>query len=33
MRRAVAVMAICHAWSIMLRAVTEYEIFLNEEGK
>jgi hypothetical protein len=33
MRRAVAIMAVCHAWSVMMRAVAEYELVLKEEGK
>jgi hypothetical protein len=33
MRRAVAIMAVCHAWSVMIRAVAEYELILKEEGK
>jgi hypothetical protein len=33
MRRAVAIMAVCHAWSVMSRAVAEYEFILKEEGK
>jgi hypothetical protein len=33
MRRAVAIMAVCHAWSVMMRAVAEYELILKEEGK
>ena len=33
MRRAVAIMAVCQAWTVMVRAVTEYELILKEEGK
>ena len=31
-RRAVAIMAVCHAWNVMIRAVAEYELLLKEEG-
>lgn len=31
MRRAVAIMAACHAWNAMIRAVAEYELVLKEE--
>jgi hypothetical protein len=33
MRRSVAIMAVCHAWIAMSRAVAEYEFILKEEGK
>ena len=33
MRRAVAIMAVCRAWSVMSRVVAEYEFILKEEGK
>jgi hypothetical protein len=32
MRRAVAIMAVCHVWNLMIRAVAEYERVLKEEG-
>jgi hypothetical protein len=30
---AVAIMTACHAWSIMTRAVAEYEFVLKDKGE
>jgi hypothetical protein len=32
-RRAVAIMGVCRAWTVMVQAVAEYELVLKEEGQ